>query len=547
MTPTTAAAGGASAAAPVDEQDPSSRQLSYDDLLDRRANHPAWRLLMADHGPFVLGFLSQTFLEPNVRSLPQPQIVDALEDCLLARRADTPDAFPKSAEAYLSDWSDSKAGWLRRSYPPGSDIPVYEPTAAVETAAKFCRDLARRSFVGTESRLLTIRDLLRQITVGASTDPAARLAALEAQRADIDAAIARIHRGEDTAMDEVAIKERYELVVDTGRALLGDLRQVEDNFRALDRTVRARATSWTGTRGQFLEQVFGTKGAIDDSAQGRSFAAFWTHLLSASQRIELIGMLSAVGELPVLAGRTGEIEQLLNQELFTAAKSTQLTMASLSKQLRSFLDDASWSETRRINLLLRETLAAALELSRNSPDEAAGVGAEVPALRAEVGLPLERPPFTPKFTGKLDSTPIQDADDTDVDISELLDQFTVDLDVLRTHVRSQLLTRGGFVTLAEVVAVHPLEHGLAELLGYLQISGEDEPDVLTQVTDDREHVELVDEDGRRRRADIPQVLFTARGALAGAHASRGAASTTAAPASTAPPVSGPHPDLREDQ
>lgn len=503
----------------VDRLDPSSRRLDYASLVDRRS-HPAWRLLLADHAPFVLGFLSQAFLEPNIRSLPQPDIVDALEDYLLARREDAPDAFPKSAQAYLSDWSDTRAGWLRRSYPPGSDIAVYEPTAAVETAAKFCRDLARRTFVGTESRLLTIRDLLRQITIGASIDPGARLAALEVQRADIDAAIGRIQRGEDTAMDEIAIRERYEMVVDTGRALLGDLRQVEDNFRALNRNVRARATSWTGTRGQFLEQVFGTKGAIDSSAQGRSFAAFWTHLLSASQRAELTGMLDAVAELPVLTGRTSETEQLLNHELFVAAKSTQVTMAALSKQLRGFLDDASWSDSRRISLLLRETLASALELSRED-DEAAAVGAEAPALRAELGLPLERPAYTPRFTGKLDSGPIQDADGTGVDISELLDQFTVDLDVLRTHVRSQLLTRGGFVTLAEVVAAHPLEQGLAELLGYLQISGEDEPDVLTQVTDDREHIVLIDDDGRRRLATVPQVLFTARGPLAGAGRVRG--------------------------
>ncbi len=112
------------------EQDVSTRRLGYDDLVERRTSHPAWRLLLADHAPFVLGFLSQAFLEPNVRSLPQPEIADALEDYLLARRETSPDAFPKTAEAYLSDWSDSRVGWVRRSYPPDSDIAVYEPTAA---------------------------------------------------------------------------------------------------------------------------------------------------------------------------------------------------------------------------------------------------------------------------------------------------------------------------------------------------------------------------------------------------------------------------------
>ncbi|MDQ3664696.1 MAG: DUF3375 domain-containing protein, partial [Actinomycetota bacterium] len=92
----------------------------------------------------------------------------------------------------------------------------------------------------------------------------------------------------------------------------------------------------------------------------------------------------------------------------------------------------------------------------------------------------------------------------------------VDLDLLRTHVRSQLLARGGFVTLAEIVEAYPLEQGLAELLGYMQLSGEEELDVLSQVTDVREQIELVDDDGRRRLATVPQVLFSARGLLAGA-------------------------------
>src|SRR4051794_10204710 len=110
-------------------------QQRHDELVALRKNHPAWRLLAADNGPLVLGFLERVFLMPNVRQLPAPDLVEELEDHLLALRAVDPDAYPKSPEAYLTDWADPRIGWLRRFYPPGSDEPHYEPTAAVETAA----------------------------------------------------------------------------------------------------------------------------------------------------------------------------------------------------------------------------------------------------------------------------------------------------------------------------------------------------------------------------------------------------------------------------
>jgi len=73
--------------------------LRYDELAVMRRTHPAWRLLAADNGPLVLAFAVQVFLEPNVRSLPGPDAVEALEDYLTALRVVEPDAYPKSAEA----------------------------------------------------------------------------------------------------------------------------------------------------------------------------------------------------------------------------------------------------------------------------------------------------------------------------------------------------------------------------------------------------------------------------------------------------------------
>ena len=55
--------------------------------------------------------------------------------------------------------------------------------------------LTERAFVGTESRLLTLFELLRQMSEGSQSDPQVRIAELQKRRNDIDAEIARILAG----------------------------------------------------------------------------------------------------------------------------------------------------------------------------------------------------------------------------------------------------------------------------------------------------------------------------------------------------------------
>ncbi|MGW9431429.1 DUF3375 family protein [Streptomyces decoyicus] len=81
--------------------------------------------------------------------------------------------------------------WFRKYYPPDSDEPHYDATAAVEKAMTWVRSLEEHAFIGTESRLNMIFDLLRQMTFGTETDPEARLAELTRRRHEIDQEIAR--------------------------------------------------------------------------------------------------------------------------------------------------------------------------------------------------------------------------------------------------------------------------------------------------------------------------------------------------------------------
>jgi len=249
--------------------------LDYDNLERLSRNHPAWRLLRSDHAPLVASFLQRVFILPNVRTMPQADLAEALEDELFGLRERLGSGtFPKPALDYLNDWAGNEKGWLRKFYRGGTDEPQFDLTPATEKAIAWLASLQERSFVGTESRLLTLFQLLKQMAEGSETDPAARIAELEKRRADIDAEISRIQAGDLPMLDDTALRDRFQQFTQIARELLSDFREVEHNFRGLDRRVRERIALWDGAKGKLLEDIMGERDAIADSDQGKSFRAF---------------------------------------------------------------------------------------------------------------------------------------------------------------------------------------------------------------------------------------------------------------------------------
>ncbi len=212
-------------------------------------------------------------------------------------------AYPKPAKAYLDDWAATDAGWLRKFYPPGSDEPHYDATPAVEKAVAWVRALRDRSFVGTESRLNTVVELLRQLVFGSETDARARLEELERRRWKIDEEIAAVAAGDFSVLDGTSARDRYQQLAETARALLSDFREVEANFRRLDRDLRERIATWNGAKGDLLDEVVGGRSHIADSDQGRSFRAFYDLLLSPAKQQELTELLQRVHELELAEHR----------------------------------------------------------------------------------------------------------------------------------------------------------------------------------------------------------------------------------------------------
>lgn len=476
--------------------------LDYATLELLRQNHPAWRLLRAQHAPLVAGFLHRVFIVPNVRNLSQADLVEALEDELFALHEQLgAEAFPGTAQSYLNDWAENDKGWLRKFYPPGTDEPHFDLTPATEKALAWLEGLTERAFVGTESRLLTLFELLRQMSEGSQTDPQVRIAELQKRRDDIDAEIARILTGDIPLLDDTGLKDRFQQFLQLARELLTDFREVEHNFRTLDRRVRERIALWEGAKGALLEEIMGERDAIADSDQGKSFRAFWDFLMSQSRQEELTHLLGLVLSLPPIQSMHPETRlQRVHYDWLEAGEHTQRTVAKLSEQLRRFLDDQAWLENRRIMDILHSVENHALALREKFPS---GGFMPLAETSATVELPLERPLYRPPLKPLIAAMAL-DEGDAEVDTAALYAQVVVDRAELTRNIRLELQGRSQ-ISLAEVVIRHPLRHGLAELVAYLQLAGEWPK---TAVDDEvQEQVSWQSETGVMRQATLPRIIL----------------------------------------
>lgn len=483
--------------------------LQFDEVQDLRARHPAWLLLKADNAPLILSFVSRVFVEGGEANLPAERLISLLDDELFALRQRLgSDKYPRTARDYLVEWSTPEKGWLRRYYPPGSDEPHYDVTPAVEKAIAWVADLRARSFIGTESRLSTIVELLRQLVYGSTDDPTEQLDDLRRRRAQIDAEIERLEAGGPAMADPVTQRDRYQQFARTARELLSDFRQVEENFRELDRDLRRKIAGWDGSKGDLLDDVVANRAGISESDQGRSFRAFYDLLLSHDRRAELADLLQrldVVADIPEFDERL----QRVQGDWLDASERTQATVRQLSEQLRRFLDDQVWLENRRIFEILRSIESNAMAV-RN--DSHVPVEMTMDATSVSITLPLERPLYR-----KVRSTPLRNATIDvgvgEVDAEVLHDQAYVDSLELARRVISTL-GAGDDTTLSTVVAGTPLTQGLAELVGYLHLndSGLDvdvDPDTATEVTWESDaDAESSDGTAIVRTATLPDVRYS---------------------------------------
>jgi hypothetical protein len=423
---------------------------------------------LADHLPLIASFLGFTFLKQNRRSVPYGALAAQLDDLLFQLRVRYgEESYPRTGREYLEEWASPASPYLRKYYMGASDEPEVDLMPATEKVLEWLRDLtSERTFIGTESRLLTLIKLLRELVQRTETDPEKRIRALEEERAALDAEIARAKAGMIDTLDSTQVKERYFEVEETAKKLLADFRQIESNFRSLDRDTREKIASSDDAKGKVLDEIFTSHDVIWDSDQGKSFRAFWEFLMSPSRQGELEELLTAVHKREEIAGTSAELFlPKIKIYLLEAGEKVYKTNNLLAEQLRKFLDDRAYLENRRIMELIRGIEKQAIEVKDHAPSARF---IHVPGIAPELDLVLCRGLFVPPLNPPLRGT-AGEAHDTGVSLSALYNQVFVDERRLLDNIRKSLQLRDQ-ISLGELVQGFPLEHGLAEAVAYLAIA-----------------------------------------------------------------------------
>lgn len=477
--------------------------MDYDYLVKLR-QHPTWRLLNADHAPLILSFFYRAFIQPNHRSLRQSDLTAMLEDYLFhLREIHGESLFPRPAREYLDEWAGGENAYLRKYYPSRGDEPEFDLTPASEKAVEWLRSLEQKQFIGTESRLLTVFQLLKAIVQATESDPAQRIAELEKQKAEIDREIARLAEGKIDTYDPTQIKERFYQAEETARRLLLDFRQVEENFRQLDRSTREKIAVSAKDKGELLDEIFGEQDAIHDSDQGKSFRAFWSFLMSPARQQDLNDLIRQVLELKEI--QTLSPDELLPRikfHLLEAGEKVQRTGAGLVEQLRRYLDDQVWLENKRIMNLIHEVEKLAVEIRQNPPAEKDFVF--VDDFRPGLDLPMSRGLFRPPAKTAIDGALLSEGE-ADFASDALYNQHYVDETALLRNIREALQQRKQ-IELSDLCRRFPLEKGLSELIAYLNIASKDDKAVIDP--DRPKTVTWTDSKGAYKQATLPCIIFT---------------------------------------
>ena len=476
--------------------------MDYDYLCNLRMNHAAWRLLRADQAAFIAAFFYREFIAGKRRGIEAQELLEHLDMFLYdAQRQTDGEVFGRSPQDYLEIWSDSDHGWLRK-YEYHEEW-YYDLTAPAQKAVEWLVSLHKQDFVGTESRLRTVFNLLHEIARETDTDAEHRKAYLLAQQEKIAAELAEIEASGvvKPRLDDVQVKERFLQAENTAQAILADFREVEENFRELTRKVQDDVVKWTRGKGELLEKIFGESDIIRKSEQGRSFMAFWRYLMLSQQQEDFRATMAQISEAePIRELLPDHPLAAINREWVRAAGAVQQTLGQLSAQLRRYVDEAYLQEERTIYQLIQRIETQALKRRDDVP---AGEFTSIRETAPAVQLPMERRLFAPPQATRLVSPVLQAGSGDDGELTAIFDQVIVDRKKLQENIE-ELLAERPEVTLSEVLAVHPLQQGLPELLGYFVLASHEVSEAFDSSA--LEHI-LFERDGHRLMAVCDRVVF----------------------------------------
>lgn len=461
-------------------------------------NDKTLQILRAENFPLIISFLHLAFKQQDRIFYNQQELRSILSDYIFSLEEQGIADYKNDPLDYLQQWA--KLGYLRRYYDIG-DEPVFDLTPATENALKWLEDLNKQQFVGTHSRLLQLFSILKQL-VNKTASPYERVKKLEEDRKKLDKEINDAKKGIYEKTDDTRLREDYLLAQETAKRLLADFRQVEQNFRELDKDTRQAIIKSSLTKGKLLDDIFSKQDFLWSTDQGKSFKAFWEFLMSRNMQEELELLITKINDLPAIQKiKNDPTIDRLKTNLVEAGDKVNRTNDGLLEQLRKFVEQKSLLESKRILNSIDRIESILLEVKDS-------IEQDFPLLMID-GLfkptfIMERPLFKPPVKILFQETEIEEGE-SDAATSALYEQFFIDVEILKENVRS-LLKNKPQVSLEEVFIHYKPKKGIAEVLGYMQIASRENKHLIDYERRQELVVENIETE-KQFKIEVPIVVF----------------------------------------
>lgn len=452
-------------------------------------------LLRTPSALFVVPFLYENFRKTNLATISSDELEMSLatflkehtdeekilesdfsEDSDFSDSNETKDAadFQIRARKYISLWCSDEKEYIRRYYNV-QNVPVVELTPSMERLFTFLEEIEPKKFVGTESRFRTILFQLRELYQNINEDPETRIEALKKQKKQIDNEIKQIQdTGIVKTFTDVQVQERIEEIVRNSRSLLGEFRQVEENFRVILQEIYKKQSELEATKGSILGYTLDTDAKMRESAQGQSFSSFWNFI--AQDKENEIALLSRSITQSVKSD-SSDFLLYLKRNLYNSGQKIIEQNRTLTERLNRILRQENANERIQVKALTTEIKSLMHEYVKKFADEKTELTDKAMKVqtRPAVFFPQARKPVLPEKMSEFSEIKSFDNSETEAtDLTELFNQFYVDEKELYAHINDFKKQSGkNQFTLKELVEKFPIQKGLSELLAYFGIANKE--------------------------------------------------------------------------
>lgn len=511
------------------------RSSSSHELKTFLSNEPSFTLLRSHSAHLVISFLYTQFRKQIVQTISCDELENNFavflkehedeeeklandftkeDDALQELKESTNLAF--RAKKYIQSWCNEDKGYIRRYYNQ-NNVLVVELTPSIERLFTFLDDAEPKTFVGTESRFKTILYQLRELNQNINENPEIRISRLNEQKKKITDEIKSIQvTGKVETYTHVQIQERLDEIIHNSRSLLGEFRQVEENFRDILQEIYKKQSELETTKGTILGYTLDTDSKMRDSAQGQSFSSFWNFIAQdtdneiATLVREIINSIeNDASKNLLLKNDSTDFLLALKRNLYNAGNKIIEQNRSLSEKLNRVLKQQSQAERQQAKVLTSEVKQLMHAYTKKFGDKKTAISDEcmwLQNLKPKMFFPQSRKAITPEKNSSFNEIHSFNQEDVQVlDIQELFTQFYVDEKELLNHLKEfkQQKNNEQF-TLKELLEVFPLQKGLSELVAWYGIANKQDGILITQETQD---IITYQKDDKTIMVKVPRMIF----------------------------------------